>query len=280
MLTKQVVWGSLVTLILFVAPSNRADLIQGSQNAGFQSWNVNDINDNGNPFWDNKSLDVADQTTNQKKKKKQVKNTNVGFNLTGTSAIQLSGAPGDLPYWGLAGKSKKKNGGNADLNFIFQREELTSAATLKLELAPTADIDEFGWYDVTNPTVLHPIFLGPDSPVTNETFSPSAQYGFYMKRGNEATFYTESALNPYKDRKHQHFAVFQESSTPGSEIYWIGIESNTRRELKGKEGSLGDYNDMLIRITESIPLPVPEPSTAVLVLSSSLLVAWLRKRRC
>jgi hypothetical protein len=269
MLTKQVVWGGLFTLMLFVAPANRADTIKGSQAAAFQDWNASDLKDNGKAFWDNKSFDG----------KKQTKKSNVGFSLTGTASIQVAGAPGDLPYWGLAGKSKKKTGGNADLNFFLQREELTSSATLKLEASPNANIDEFGWYDITDPSVLHPIFLGSDSPITNDTFSPSPQYGFYLKRGDQATFYTQSSLNPFKDTLHQHFTVFEQSTTPGAEIYWIGIENRTRLELKGKEGSLGDYTDMLVRISALPPLPVPEPSTVVLVLSGTVLMIGIRSRR-
>jgi hypothetical protein len=267
--TKRVVWVSLFALILFVAPANRADTIKGSGTATFQSWDVRDINDNGKPYWDNKSLDG----------KKQTKKTNVGFYLTDASSAPLDGAPGDLPYWGTAGKSKKTTGGNADLSFFFQREELTNSAVLKLEADPAANIDEFGWYDIADPSVLHPIFLGPESPVTNDTFAPSPQYGFYMKRGDQATFYTQSFLNPYKDTQHQHFAVFQESATAGAEVYWLGIENRTRLELNGKEGGLGDYNDMLIRISLSPPIPVPEPSTAVLVLSGAFLMARIRNRR-
>jgi hypothetical protein len=270
MLTKRVVWGSLFTLIFSLAPASRADTIKGSGTATFQIWDASDLKDNGKPFWDNKSLSG----------KKQKKKTNVGFYLTDSSTAPLDGAPGELPYWGVPGKSKKKKGGNADLNFFFEREQLTSSAVLKLEVDPAADIDEFGWYDINNPTVLHPVFLGDESPDTNDTFAPSAQYGLYLKRGDEATFYTQSYLNPYKDRSHQHFAVFQESATPGAEVYWIGIENRTRLELHGKEGGLGDYNDMLVRISMvTPPSPIPEPSAVVLVLSGALLLAGIRNRR-
>jgi predicted RecA/RadA family phage recombinase len=189
MLTKRVVWGSLFTLIVWVAPASQADSIKGSGTATFQTWSAQDINDNGKPYWDNKSLNG----------KKQTKKTNVGFFLTDASTAPLDNAPGELPYWGTSGKSNKKNGGNADLNFFFQREEPTNSAVLKLEVDPAANIDEFGWYDINDPSKLHPVFLGPDSPVTNDTFSPSAQYGLYLKRGEEATFYTQSLLNPFKD---------------------------------------------------------------------------------
>ena len=269
--TKHVVWGSLFLVALFTASAGFAVIVSGSDSAGFQSWDARDLNHNGKPYWDNKSLDGAT--------KQQQKKNNVGYNLVDESPIPLDDAPGVLPYWGKA-KGKKKDGGNADLNFFFQGDVSTNAATLKLEMDPAANIDEFGWYDKSDPSVLHPVFLGADSPITNAVFTPGAQYGLYLKRADQATFYTESYLNPFKDRSHQHFVVFQESATPGAEVYWIGIENRTRLELKNKEGGLGDYNDMLIRIsTASIPLPVPEPSAAFLVLSGTSLILVLLNRQ-
>ena len=279
--TKQVVWGSLFLWAFFSATAMFADTISGTGTATFQSWTTRNLNHNGKPYWDNRSMDGAN--------KKQKNKSNVGFYLTDLTApltVPLDGGPDSpLPYWGKnIKKSKKRNGGNADLNFSFVRTESTNTtaltAVLKLESDPAADIDEFGWYDLSNPTDLHPIFLGPDSAGADETFSPSEHYGFYLKRGDQATFYTQSSLNPYKDTRHQHFAVFEESAAPGAEVYWIGIENRTRLELKKKEGGLGDYNDMLICIsTLSPPLPVPEPSAAALVLSGTSLIMVLLKRQ-
>ena len=279
--TKHVVWGSLFLLAVFAATVAFADTIGGSAAASFQTWTTSQLNHNGKPFWDNKSLDG---TT-----KKQKDKSNVGFyltDLTDTSTSPLDDGPdAPLPYWGKAIKgSKKKTGGNADLNFFFNRTEPSTStvltAELKLEATPDANIDEFGWYNIADPSVLHPIFLGPDSPGADDTFSPSQQYGFYLKCGSQQPFYTQSDLNPYKDTLHQHFVVFEESATPGAEVYWIGIENSTRLELKGKEGGLGDYNDMLIQIsTLSAPLPVPEPSAMLLALSGTSLAIVLLKRR-
>jgi hypothetical protein len=273
MVTKRLFCVGLFTsIMLFAIPVNRADTIVGSGTAGFQGWVASDLKNKGKPYWDNKSQDNRD--------KKLQKKSNIGFFLIDESPIPLDDAPDALPYWGKTGKSKKKTGGNADLDFFFQTSAPTNATTLKLEVDPAADIDEFGWYDVKDPSVLHAIFLGPDSPLTTDTFTPSQQYGYYLKRGDQATFYTQSQLNPFKDTLHQHFAVFQESATLSNEVYWIGIENRSRLELKGKEGGLGDYNDMLVRITSvTSPLPVPEPSTVMLVLSGTLLMVGIRSRR-
>ena len=276
--TKRAVGASLLVLMFFVVPVDRADTIISESGAGkFLKWEPTDLKNNGKPFWDNKSVDGTNRT--------QRITSNVGFQLTGKSDESPAPVPedeqGPLPYWGKEGKAKKKTGGNADLNFYFQRNGLTNGAILTLEMDSLSNSVEFGWYDKADPSVKHPIILGSDSPSTDViTFSPTAlQYGFYLMRTNQATFYTESRLNPFKDTSHQHFAVFQESADQGAEVYWIGIEDRTRRELKGKEGGLGDYNDMLIRIGIEYATPVPEPSTVVLVLSGALLTAWLRQRR-
>jgi hypothetical protein len=263
---RQVVWGNLFVLVFSAAMATFADTISGSGSATFQSWAVTNLNQNGSPYWDNPSMD-GDQR-------------NVGYFLTDAPSAPLSGAPGALPFWGNAYNSVGDNGGTADLSFFFQRSAPTSSALLKLEVAGQSNVNEFGWYDITNPSALHPLFLGPDSAPANDIFSPSLQYGFYLKSGSTGTFYTQSSLNTSGDTSHQHFAVFQESAVTGAEIYWIGIEDLTVGALNGNEGSVGDYNDMLIRLSPlSSTNEVPEPSTALLVLSSALLLAGLRLRR-
>jgi hypothetical protein len=249
---------------LFVSVSAFADTISGTAGATFQSWAVTNLNQNGKPYWDNVSLDGT--------------NKNVGFFLVNAPTAPLAGAPGALPFWGNTFNSATDSGGTPDLNFTFQRTAASSIASLELELAGNKNINEFGWYDTTDPSVLHPIFLGPDSAPATDTFSPSAQYGLYLK-GGDGTYYTQSSLNPSGDTGQQHFAVFQESSTAGAESYWIGIEDLNVSELNGAEGCTGDYNDMLVRISAATLQTVPEPSTTVLVISGTLILLGLRKRR-
>ena len=249
---------------LFLPVAALADTISGTAGAAFQSWTSTNLNQNGKPYWDNASLDGT--------------NKNVGFFLVNAPTALLAGAPGALPFWGNTFNLVTDCGGTADLNFTFQKTAASSTASLELELAGNADINEFGWYDTTDPTVLHPIFLGTNSAPTSDVFSPSAQYGLYLK-GAGGTYYTQSSRNPSGDTSHQHFALFQESSATGAESYWIGIEDLGLSGLNGAEGSTGDYNDMLIRIATAAPQVVPEPSTVVLVLSGTLLVLGLRKRR-
>jgi hypothetical protein len=253
--------GSSVFIVSFWgARGGLADTIVGTAGAGFQSWTAVDLNQNGQPYWDNVSIDGS--------------NKNVGFYLVNAPTALLSNAPGAIPFWGNAFNSATDTGGTPDLNFFFQTNPSSSAANLLLELAANSHLNEFGWYNVTNPSVLHPIFLGVNSAPTTDPFTPSGQYGFYLK-GSNGTFFTQSSLNTAGNTNQQHFAIFQQSSTIGAEVYWLGIEDLNTTDLNGREGGMGDYNDMLVRISA---LPVPEPSTVVL-LGSSLVVLGLRRRR-
>lgn len=261
---KKVVWSSAIAISLFVSVAAFADTISGTAGAAFQSLAGANLNQNGKPYWDNISIDGS--------------NKNVGFFLVNAPTAPLADAPGVLPYWGNTFNSVTDSGGAADLNFTFQKTAAFSIASLQLEVAQNANINEFGWYNTANPSVLNPIFLGPDSASASNSFTPSAQYGFYLK-GADGIYYTQSSQNPSGDTNHQHFAVFQESSTADAEVYWIGIEDLGVSGLNGAEGSKGDYNDMLIRISAAAVPAVPEPSTVVLVLSGTLLMLGLRKRR-
>jgi hypothetical protein len=248
---------AIVAVALFRATATFADTIVGSGSAAYQSWTATNLNQNGSPYWDNVSIDGDKQ--------------NVGYFLIDAPTAPLTLAPGALPYWGNAYNSAADSGGMADLNFSFLSTALTNNASLKLEDAGNEDINQFGWYDITHPSVLHPLFLGPDAAPANQTFSPTAQYGFYLT-GSGGTFFTQSSLNVGSEASHQHFVVFQESSKSGAESYWIGVEDLTVSELNGNEGCRGDYNDMLIRISACNPPAIPEPSTAALALVGLLLM--------
>ena len=250
---------------LFLPVAALADTISGTPGAAFQNWTAADLNQNGKPYWDNTSLDGNDM--------------NVGYFLTDAPTAPLAGAPGALPFWGKSFNPVTDKGGTPDLNFFFQKNSSFSIASLQLEVAANSNINEFGWYDITAPSVLHTIFTGPDAAPTTNSFTPSAEYGFWLKSA-DGTYYTQSSLNPSGDTSHQHFAVFEQSSTNGAQIYWLGIEDFNLSEFHGAEGGVGDYNDMLVRISAAQVLTVPEPSTVAFVLSGALLmVCWQKRRR-
>ena len=200
---------------------------------------------------------------------------NIGFFLVNAPTAPLAGAPGALPFWGNTFNSSADTGGTPDLNFTFQKDSAFSVASLMLEVAANSNINEFGWYDTTNTSVLHPIFVGGDSAPLTDPFTPSASYGFYLK-GSNGTFYTQSSLDTTGGTSQQHFTVFEQSLTGGAEVYWLGIEDLNAHDQFGGEGGAGDYNDMLVRITATA---VPEPSTVMLVLCGTLLMLGLQRFR-
>jgi hypothetical protein len=241
-----------------------ADTVVGSRSAAFQNWTAADLDQDGKPYWDNVSMDGDKR--------------DVGYYLINAPTAHLSGAPGALPFWGNAYNPATDTGGTADTSFYFQSTAPSLTASLKLEVAGNSNINQFGWYDITRPSVLHPLFLGPDAAPATEDFTPSTHYGFYLT-SSDGTFFTQSSLNPCGDTTHQHFALFQESSTSGAESYWLGIEDLTLQELNGREGCVGDYNDMLVRICADPAIVVPEPSTAALALVGLSFMLGLLKRR-
>jgi hypothetical protein len=132
-----------------------------------------------------------------------------------------------------------------------------------------------------DPSVIgnrNPIFFGGASPVNSVVFDPSASFGFYLltdlngrTAGGEAIYTTNAAdsggagIGNLEDGR-QHFAFFQS----GSSLY-IGAEDLPGSAapdcvgcsaLNGNEGGIGDYNDLVVRIT---PTPVPEPTTLLLL---------------
>ena len=80
---RKVVWGSVVVVSLFGTVAAIADTISGTAGAAFQSLAGANLNQNGNPYWDNTSIDGS--------------NRNVGFFLVNAPTAPLAGAPGALP---------------------------------------------------------------------------------------------------------------------------------------------------------------------------------------
>jgi len=239
---------SVLAGMMFVPMMASAVTIMGSPGAAFQTWNKGDLDQDHKPYWDNTSLDGEHR--------------NIGYALTGNPAVGLSNAPGAIPFWGMSFNSANDTGGNPDLNFFLNQTGGGSNASLRLEISDHSTTNEFGWYNTSSPAILHPIFSGSESAVTNHSFDPTVNYGFYMKDGRSGgqVFYTQSRLNSTAEREHQHFALFKGSSnTPGHDVFWIGVEDLPLSALGNNECGYGDYNDMIIRIES-----VPEPSTLAL----------------
>lgn len=210
------------------------------------------LNQDGTPYWDNRSMDGWQR--------------NVGYFLSGTGGSFSHASPGIKPsWWGNAN-------GSADVSFYFTTPSLALTASLKLEVAGLRDRNEFGWYSVGSPSILHPIFHGPDNAPAAAWFRPSGDFGFYLRVQDGPTFYTQSALNPIGERGTQHFAVFAESLRPAAQVYWIGVE-DLKAAARGIEGQ-GDFNDLVVRLSA-----VPEPATLFLLGVGLILIGALAYRR-
>lgn len=231
--------------LLLVSQTVSADLISGS--GTWQSWLPSDLDQNGNPYWDNGSSDGAQK--------------NIGYYLTGTgsyfSSLPYYEHPGAIPYWGTGS-------GGFDTNISFTKDSAYSNAALRLEIAGYMNYNEFGWYDFATGE-KYKIFSGLDSKDASATFTPTEKYGFYMinKPGN--VFMTQAGAWGSADANFQHFAVFLQSPT----TYWIGIEDLLC-------GGDKDYNDMVIRVSS---VPVPEPATMLLLGTGLIGLAGLGRKK-
>ncbi len=252
--------GCLLLLCLLVWPaSSLADTITTQGSGGyvpFPAWPP--ASNNGSPYWNQPSADGAGM--------------NIGYFMTNTGAFSGSTqGPGPLSFWANAG-------GTADRNFYFVSNTSSSVAALLIEIAGYRNINIFGWYQVSNPSNRAVIFNGPASAGAVTTITiPVTDYGFFIQVGaGGPIYYTQSSLNPAGDTTHQHFVVFAQNPPSPTPTYWIGMEdlplgSST---LLNREGNMGDYNDMVVRIT-----PIPEPGTLVLLGTGLIGVAGLVRRK-
>jgi len=190
---------------------------------------------------------------------------NIAYFLSGYDGAYPLRSPGVTPQW----YGDPSGGPATDFYFTLTHAWLT--ATLRLENTAWATLNEFGWYDVADPSTRHPIFSGPDAVGAEVVFTPSLQYGYYLVNGLGDIYYTQSSLNSGAEAGRQHFTAFRETSG-GSEpdVIWIGVE-DVPRIYAGDEIN-GDYNDMVARV---VGLPEPGP----LLRAGAVVLALGRARR-
>ncbi len=224
----------------------RADTILGS--GAFQTMNpaqpntLEESNTSTKPFWDNKSLDSVNGPSG-----------NIGNFITGTGLFQddPNSPRENLSYYG-------SRNGSAVSNTTFSNAGGTHVATLEGGITAWSNLDEFGWYDVSDPSDLHVLFSNL-SAASVAFFDPTGDYGFFLRNGRGDYLYMQSDLNPANiagEQSHQHFSIFSQDPY----TYWLGAE-----DLTGSSGyeRNGDFNDAIVRITAPVSA-TPEPSAVSL----------------
>lgn len=217
-----------------------ADTVTPITNAQWNTWSApSGIRTAG--FWDGPSFDGTA--------------CGIGFWLTETNSLNClysSGGfvgprPGAIPFLSVAGSP------TSPVRFTINPTNAERAITLRLKVSGFRERNEFGYYLLSNPNTLNPLFNGSQPEGTTASMIPTGPFAFYLKNGNNQTFTSQANYN---------FAVF--SRTPANPPtvttnltdYYIGVEDLPVVAGPYQSGFLGstdaDYNDLIAQIVVPI----------------------------
>jgi hypothetical protein len=184
----------------------------------WNSWTTSQLL--GGPFWANRSYDRNGYA-------------NIGYFVSGTPGSDVPGfydasPDSTLSYWG-----------DGSTTFALLLTDPWQPTELTHLLSITGWNDEFGLFNVASGE-KYALFNAWETRGLTTAFYPLGTYGFYISTGEGKTWYSTSL-----DGGRNHFALFQ-----GGNQWYLGVEDASWTTARPSDW---DYNDMIIRGTESVP---------------------------
>jgi hypothetical protein len=144
------------------------------------------VNQSGSVFWDNHSYDGNDY--------------NFGYCLLEGGTC----TPGHS--LGVSLDYVATGSGGAPVSELFQASGAITAMLLA-EVTSNFNSNTLGWYDPSNPSVLHQIFAGPDNTGAVATFIPTGTFALYSTNGIGQFYSSVASANVNESGTQQHFAL-------------------------------------------------------------------------